>query len=111
MDCLTSRILFSEIFQLQISVLHQIVCIFKADLSGLSDDCTKYKATVPDVSNPNQNIERACISKLKFTVHKRFIHQKDAEKLVKDELWAITKFRISSGRYHFRLLVFASSGE
>ena len=65
MDCLTSRILFSEIFQLQISVLHQIMCIFKADLSGLSDDCTKYKATVPDVSNPNQNIERACISKLK----------------------------------------------
>ena len=91
MDCLTSRILFSEIFQLQISVLHQIMCIFKADLSGLSDDCTKYKATVPDVSNPNQNIERACISKLKFTELKRFIHQKDAEKLVKDALWAITK--------------------
>ena len=98
MDCLTSRILFSEIFQLQISVLHQIMCIFKADLSGLSDDCTKYKATVPDVSNPNQNIERACISKLKFTELKRFIHQKDAEKLVKDALWAITKFRIFSGR-------------
>ena len=91
MDCLTSRILFSEIFQLQISVLHQIMCIFKADLSGLSDDCTKYKATVPDVSNPNQNIERACISKLKLTELKRFIHQKDAEKLVKDALWAITK--------------------
>ena len=98
MDCLTSRIIFSEIFQLQISVLHQIMCIFKADLSGLSDDCTKYKATVPDVSNPNQNIERACISKLKFTELKRFIHQKDAEKLVKDALWAITKFRIFSGR-------------
>ena len=62
------------------------MCIFKADLSGLSDDCTKYKATVPDMSNPNQNIERACISKLKFTELKRFIHQKDAEKLVKDAL-------------------------
>ena len=86
MDCLTSRILFSEIFQLQISVLHQIMCIFKADLSGLSDDCTKYKATVPDVSNPNQNIERTCNSKLTFTELKRFIHQKCAEKLVKDEL-------------------------
>ena len=48
--------------------------------------CTKYKAKVPDVSNPNQNIEITCKCKLKFTELKRFIHQNGPEKLVKDEL-------------------------
>ena len=33
---------------------------------------------------------------------KRYIHQKGAEKLVKDALWAITKFQIFNGRYLFR---------
>ena len=61
--------------------------IFKAGLSSLSDGWTKYKykEKVPDVSDPNQNIEITCNSKLRFTELKRFIHQKDAEKL-KDEL-------------------------
>ena len=93
------------------SVLYQSMCIFKAGLPSLSDGCTKYKEKVPDVSDPSQNTEMTCNSKFKFTELKRFIHQKGAEKLVRDELAAITKFQFFSGRYHFRLLVFASSGE
>ena len=34
---------FSESLQLQISVLHQSMCIFKAELSISSDDWAKYK--------------------------------------------------------------------
>ena len=55
------------------------------------------------------------------SLHKqRFIHQKGAEKLVKDELYvftyclantAILDIRIFNRRYHFRLWVFASTGE
>ena len=93
------------------SVLYQSMCIFKAGLPSLSDGCTKYKEKVPDVSDPSQSSEITCNSKLKFTELKRFIHQKGAEKLVEDKSWAITKFQFFSGRYYFRLLVFASSGE
>ena len=39
---------FVESFQLQLSVLHQSMCIFKASLSGLRDDWVKYKEKVPD---------------------------------------------------------------
>ena len=67
---------FAEIFQLQISVLHQSMCIFKAGLSSLSDGWTKCKEKVPDVSDSNQNIEAICNSKLKITELKRFIHQR-----------------------------------
>ena len=63
------------------------------------------------MSDPNQNVEITCNSKLNFTELKRFVHEKGAEKLVKYELWAIIKTQIFSGRYHFRLWVFASSGE
>ena len=47
----------------------------------------------------------------------RFIHQKGAEKLIKDELYvpvantAILNTRIFSRRCHFRLWDFASTGE
>ena len=40
---------FAENLQQQMSVLHQLMCIFKAGLSSLSDGCTKYKEKVPDV--------------------------------------------------------------
>ena len=73
---------FAESFQLQISVLYQSLCIFKAGLPSLSDGWAKYIEKVPDVSNSNQNVETTCNSKLKFTELKRFIHQKGAEKLV-----------------------------
>ena len=40
---------FAENLQQQMSVLHQLMCIFKAGLPSLSDGCTKYKEKVPDV--------------------------------------------------------------
>ena len=49
------------------SVLHQSMCICKAGLSSLSGDLGKYKEKLPDVSDPNQNVETTCNSKLKFT--------------------------------------------
>ena len=48
------------------SVLHQSMCIFKTGLPSLSDGWAKYKEKVPDVSDPNQNVERTCNSKLKL---------------------------------------------
>ena len=47
--------------------LHQSRCIFKAGLSSLSDGWAKDKEKVSDVSDPNQNVERTCNSKLKIT--------------------------------------------
>ena len=58
---------FTETLQLQMSVLHQSTCIFKASLSSSYDCLAKYKEKVPDVSDPNQNDETTCNSKLKFT--------------------------------------------
>ena len=43
----------SESLQLQISVLYQSMCIFKAGRSSLYDGWAKYKEKVPDVSDPN----------------------------------------------------------
>ena len=63
MDCLTSRILLQIRLQLQMSVLHQSMCIFKAGLSSSYDCWAKYKEKVPDVSDPNQNVETTCNSK------------------------------------------------
>ena len=61
---------FAESFQLQISVLHQSMCILKAGLSRLSDGWEKYKEKVPDMSDSNQNLETTCNSKLKFAEFK-----------------------------------------
>ena len=58
---------FAESVQLQVSVLHQSMCIFKAGLTRLSDDWAKYKEKVPFASNLNQNVETTHNSKLKFT--------------------------------------------
>ena len=63
---------FAESFQLQISVLHQSLCIFKAGLSSLRDDWAKYKQKVPDISDSNQSLETKCNSKLKFAELKDF---------------------------------------
>ena len=59
---------FAESFQLQMSVLDQSMCIFKAGLSSPYDCWAKYREKVPtDVSDPNQDFETTCNSKLKFT--------------------------------------------
>ena len=43
---------FAESLQLQMSVLHQSMCIFKTGLSSSYDCWVKYKEKVPDVSEP-----------------------------------------------------------
>ena len=58
---------FAESLQLQMSVLHQSICIFEAGLSSSFHGWAKYKEKVPDASDPNQNIETTCNSKLTFT--------------------------------------------
>ena len=58
---------FAESLQLQMSVLHQSMWVFKIGLSRLSDGWEKYKEKVPDVSDPYQNDETTCNSKLKVT--------------------------------------------
>ena len=44
---------FAESLRLQMSVLHQSMCIFKTGLSSSYDCWAKYKEKVPDVSDPN----------------------------------------------------------
>ena len=57
----------AERLQLQMSVLRQSRCIFKAGISSSYDSGAKYKEKVPDVADPNQNVETTCNSKLKLT--------------------------------------------
>ena len=83
MDSLTSRILFAESFQQQISVLHQSMCIFKAGASSLSDGWAKYREKVPDVLDSNQNIETICNSKLKFAELKDLFIKREQKNLSK----------------------------
>ena len=64
---------FAKSFQLQLSVLHQSMCIFKAGLSSLSDDKEKYIKKAPDVLDSNQNVETTCNSKLKLELKNLFI--------------------------------------
>ena len=65
---------FAESLQLQMSVLHQRMsifqssqCVFNAGPSSSYDGWAKCKEKVPDVSDPNQNVETRSHSKLKFT--------------------------------------------
>ena len=44
---------FAESLQLQMSVLHQSMCISKTGLSSSYYCWAKYKEKVPDVSDPN----------------------------------------------------------
>ena len=58
---------FAERLQLRMSVLHESMSIFKACLSSSYYGWAKNKEKVPDVSDPNQNVETTWNSKLKFT--------------------------------------------
>ena len=116
MGCLTSRILL------------QIACSYKcqfwtkvyAFLQGWSlkfkEWLAKYKGYLM-YQIPMKILKHHEIPNL---IHRtwRFIPQKGAEKLIKDDGWimqivkiAILKLRIFSVRYHFRLLAFASTSE
>ena len=59
--------IFAESLQLQMSVVHQSMCISKAGLSSSYNGWSKYKEKLPDVPGPNQNVETKCNSKLIFT--------------------------------------------
>ena len=59
---------FAENLQLQMSVLHQSMSIFQGwSLKFIYDEWAKCKEKVPDGSDPNQNVETTCNSKLKLT--------------------------------------------
>ena len=74
----------TEWFQLQTSVLYQIMCISKAGVASLRYVLAKYKDRVSDVSDSNQNIGELCNTKLKLPEFKDLCI-KSTEKLVKDE--------------------------
>ena len=59
---------FAENLLLKMSVLcTKVWASSKAGLSSSYDGWAKCKEKVPDVSDPNQNVETTCNSKLKFT--------------------------------------------
>ena len=103
---------FAESFELQLSVLYQSICIFKAGLSSLSDDWAKYKEKVPDVSDSNHMLKQDAIPISSLTELKDLVIKR-VQKI--SQRWimcianiAILELRIFSGRYHFR---FTSTGE
>ena len=70
-DCLTSRRLLQKVCsykcQFCTNVCYKNLPVCKAGLSSSYDGWTKCKEKVPHVSDPNQNVETTCNSKLKFT--------------------------------------------
>ena len=100
---------FAETFQLQLSLLHQIMVSLDG-LSSLSYDRAKSKEKVPDVSDSKQNVETTFSSKFQFIEHKDlFIKmvQKIQPKMNYVSVYvantAILELRIFRRRYHFRL--------
>ena len=72
MDCLTLRRLFRNFAATNVSSAptYEHFSVFNAGLSSSYDGWAKYnvaKEKVPDVSDPNQNVETRSDSKLKFT--------------------------------------------
>ena len=102
---------FAESLQLQMSVLHQSICIFKALKSSLFD------CWVPGVSDPNQNVKTTSLHNLKIYSLKGCRKTSQKCKTSQRCRWiylantAILNIRIFSWRFHFRLWVFTSTGE
>ena len=67
MDCLTSRRLLQKFCSYKCQFCTKVRASSKAGLSSSYDGWVKCKEKVPDVSDPNQNVETTCNSKLKFT--------------------------------------------
>ena len=59
--------------------------VFKTGLSSSYDGWAKCKEKAPDVSDPNENVKTQFQTQVYITY--RLIHQKGAEKLVKNELY------------------------
>ena len=69
MDCLTLRNFCRKFAATNVSSAptYEHLPVFKAGLSSSYDGWAKCKEKVRDVSDPNQNVETTCNSKLKFT--------------------------------------------
>ena len=71
MDDLASRRLLQKVCsykcQFCTNVCYEHLPVFKAGLSSSYDGWAKCKEKVPNVSDPNQNVETRSHSKLKFT--------------------------------------------
>ena len=113
MDCLTSMIPLQNVFSYKCHFCSK-VCATKAGLSSLYDCWAKYKEKVPYVSDPNQDIDTTCNSRLKFTQLKDLfivgcVKTSQSLKMnyvcsyVAKPNTAIPNIRIFSRRYHFRL--------
>ena len=57
MDCLTLRILLQKVCSYKYQFCTKAKEVFKAGLSSSYDGWAKCKEKVPDVSDPNQNVE------------------------------------------------------
>ena len=66
-DCLTSRIFCRRFAATNVSSApkYEHLPVFKAGLSSSYDGWAKCKEKVPDLSDPNQNVETTWNSKLK----------------------------------------------
>ena len=58
---------FAESLQLQISILYQSRVSLQGCLSSSYDGWAKCAEIVPDMLDPNQNLQTTCNSRLKFT--------------------------------------------
>ena len=69
MDCLTLRRLLQKVcsYKYQFCTNVRAFSSLNAGLTSSHDDWAKCKEKVPDVSDPNQNVETRSHSKLKFT--------------------------------------------
>ena len=68
-DCLALRRLLQKVCNYKCKFCNNVEYfpVFNAGLSSSHNGWAKYKEKVPDVSDPNQNIETRSHSKLKFT--------------------------------------------
>ena len=67
MDCLTLRRLLEKVTNVSSAPTYEHFPVFNADLSSSYDGWAKCKEKVPDLSDPNHNVETRSHSKLKFT--------------------------------------------
>ena len=67
MDCVTSKRLLQKICSYKCKFCTNGWASSKAGLSSSYDGWAKCKEKVPDVSDPNQNVETTCKSKLEVT--------------------------------------------
>ena len=87
MDCLTASRLLQKIYSYKCQFCTKVWASSKAGLSSSYhvDGWAKYKEKVPDVSDPTENVQNNMQPQTQVYITYRFIYQKGAEKLVKNE--------------------------